>query len=491
MSTTVVQTKYGQVKGEKAGEVSVWKGIPYAKAERFQPPQKPDAWEGIYGAVQFGAAAVQPQSEVMGFLGAAIKEEDTNEACHYLNIWSPAADERKRPVMVWIHGGAFLNGAGSTPSYDGTSFAANHDVVVVTINYRLGVFGFLHLGSIDEQKYAGSGNCGILDQIAALEWVKENIEGFGGDPNNITIFGESAGAMSVGILLTLPNAKPLFQKAILQSGAGRNVLSAVVAGQVCKGILANLEIGTGDLVKLQELSAAELLEASKHVPPMMLGPVVDGVVIHEPPEAALGKGVCRDITVLIGTNKDEYNLYSILDTSLDQLDDEGIEQRLEHALPGKWPHIAPHLQNRPLNRELIEQMMTFDIFTAPAIYLAEEQAKHGGEVWMYRFDWETPILNGSLKSCHALEIPFVWNTAGRGAGSLLGSAPNQELSDRMHKAWAAFAKYGDPNIEELPAWPAYQEKNRATMLFNQDCKIVNDPQRELRLLWSAGEVSTQ
>lgn len=489
--STFVQTHYGQVKGEQTAGVLVWKGIPYAKAVRFQPPQKPDAWEGVYEAVHFGATAVQPQSDVMGFLGAAIKEEEMDEACHYLNIWSPAADERKRPVMVWIHGGAFLNGAGSTPSYDGASFAANHDVVVVTINYRLGVFGFLDVGSVDDTKYAGSGNCGILDQIAALEWVKENIEGFGGDPNNITIFGESAGAMSVGILLTLPKAKPLFQKAILQSGASRNVLSPAVAEQVCKGVLANLEIGVDDLAKLEELSAAELLEASKHVPPMMLGPVMDGVVIHEPPEAAIAKGVCKDITILIGTNKDEYNLYTILDTSLDQLDEEGIRQRLANALPDKWPHIAPHLQNRPVNRELVEQMMTFDIFAAPAIYLAEEQAKQGGDVWMYRFDWETPILNGGLKSCHALEIPFVWNTLGKGAMSLVGSTPDQELADRMHKVWATFAKYGDPNIEELPTWPAYHEKSRKTMLFNKACEVVNDPNEELRLIWAAGKVSMQ
>lgn len=488
MSTAVVQTHYGQVKGEQSGSVSVWRGIPYAKALRFQPPQKPDAWEGVYEALQFGASAVQPQSEVMGFLGASIKDEEMDEACHYLNIWSPAADSKKRPVMVWIHGGAFLNGAGSTPSYDGTAFAANHDVVVVTINYRLGVFGFLHL---DNEQYAGSGNCGILDQIAALEWVKENIEGFGGDPNNITIFGESAGAMSVGILLTLPNAKPLFQKAILQSGAGRNVLSPVVAEQVCKGILANLEIGADDLSKLEELSAAELLEASKHVPPMMLGPVLDGIVIQESPEISVAKGVCKDITILIGTNKDEYNLYSILDTSLDQLDDEGIKQRLAHMLPDKWPHIAAHLSNRAFNKELVEQIMTFDIFTAPAIYLAEEQVKQGGDVWMYRFDWETPILNGSLKSCHALEIPFVWNALGRGAEFLLGNAPNQELSDYMHKAWATFAKHGDPNIEELPIWPAYQVKNRETMLFDQECRIVNDPEQELRLIWEAGIVGAQ
>lgn len=224
---------------------------------------------------------------------------------------------------------------------------------------------------------------------------------------------------------------------------------------------------------------------------MMLGPVQDGIVIQESPEVSVAKGVCKDITILIGTNKDEYNLYSILDTSLDQLDDEGIKQRLAHMLPDKWPHIAAHLSNRAFNKELVEQIMTFDIFTAPAIYLAEEQVKQGGDVWMYRFDWETPILNGSLKSCHALEIPFVWNALGRGAEFLLGNAPNQELSDYMHKAWAVFAKHGDPNIEELPIWPAYQVKNRETMLFDQECRIVNDPEQELRLIWEAGIVGAQ
>ena len=491
MSTTFVQTGYGQVKGEQVDGISVWRGIPYAKAARFRPPQRPDAWEGVYEAVHFGSAAMQPESEVMSFLGASIKEGEMSEDCHYLNIWSPAADDAKRPVMVWIHGGAFLNGAGSSPAYDGTMFAAQHDVVVVTFNYRLGVFGFLHAGSIDQERYAGSANCGLLDQIAALEWVKENIEGFGGDPDNITVFGESAGAMSIGILLTLPAAKPLFQKAILQSGASRNVLSPAIAEQVCRGVLAHLEISAEDITKLEEVPADELLAAAKDIPLMMLGPTLDGVVIHEPPETSLAKGVCRDIAILIGTNKDEYNLYSTFDSSLDQLDEEGIAMRLQHMLRDKWAQIGPQLQGHAFNKELVEQVMTFDIFTAPAIHLAQEQAKQEAPVWMYRFDWESPVLDGALKSCHALEIPFVWNALERGAGFLLGSEPDKALAECMQKVWVAFAKEGDPNIEELPTWPAYHAKNRETMIFDKECKIVADPGQEMRLIWETAALSTQ
>ena len=491
MSSTYVQTGYGQVKGEQMNGVSVWKGIPYAKAARFHPPQRPDAWEGVYEAVRFGPAAMQPESEVMSFLGASIKEGEMSEDCHTVNIWSPAADGAKRPVMVWIHGGAFLNGAGSSPAYDGTTFAKEHDVVIVTFNYRLGVFGFLHAGSIDQERYTGSANCGLLDQIAALEWVKENIEGFGGDPENITVFGESAGAMSIGVLLTLPAAKPLFQKAILQSGASRNVLSPAIAEQVCRGVLAHLEISAEDIAKLEEVSAEELLAAAKNIPPMMLGPTLDGVVIQELPEASLAKGVCRGIPILIGTNKDEYNLYSAFDSTLDQLDDEGVALRLQHMLQDKWAQITPQLQGRTFDKGLFEQVMTFDIFTAPAIHLAQEQAKQEAPVWMYRFDWESPVLDGALKSCHALEIPFVWNALERGAGFLLGSTPDKALADRMQKAWVAFAREGDPNIEELPTWPAYHTKNRETMIFDKDCRTITDPNQELRLIWEATALSTQ
>jgi para-nitrobenzyl esterase len=209
MSATIVETTCGKVKGEQSGNIFVWKGIPYAKPPlgrlRFHAPKTPEAWDGIRDATQFGPISPQPSDQIMEFLGN--KTDNANEDCLYLNIWSPGADEKLRPVMVWIHGGAFKDGSGSSAAYNGTSFAEHGDVVVVTINYRLGVLGFLHLAEIGGEEYATSGNNGILDQVAALKWVQENIARFGGDPNRITLFGESAGAMSIGVLLALPAAK--------------------------------------------------------------------------------------------------------------------------------------------------------------------------------------------------------------------------------------------------------------------------------------------
>ncbi|MFF5995716.1 carboxylesterase/lipase family protein [Lysinibacillus sp. KU-BSD001] len=493
MSETLVQTSFGQVIGENVDGIAVWKGIPYAKAPigklRFSPPQSPDAWEGVYEATQFGPSAIQPEREMMRFLDAHVEEDEMSEDCLYLNIWSPGADNKKRAVMVWIHGGAFMNGSGNSKSYNGASFAAHHDVVVVTINYRLGVFGFLHLGSIDNEQFAGTGNCGILDQIAALKWVKENIEAFGGDPNNITVFGESAGAMSIGILLAIPSASGLFQKAILQSGAARNVLPSVVATQVCTDILAKLGIDKEHLSRLEEVSTAELLEASRHVSPMLLGPVIDGVVIQEPPELSIVNGASKHIDLLIGTTKDEYCLFTYVDAPLDGLDEEGIDLYLKKMLTHKWDQIKLNLQHETLNKALVEKVLTFDIFTAPAIWLAEQQARQGASVWMYRFDWESPVLDGELKACHALEIPFVWHQLNKSTEFLLGNAPDYALAHHMHKAWATFAKEGDPNIEELPTWPAYHVKNRETMLFDVNCQTVQNPDKQYRLIWDAVSLS--
>ncbi len=495
MTATLVTTRYGQVQGVQIDEVSVWKGIPYAKAPlgslRFRAPQPPVAWDGIFDATKFGPSAIQPPSQIMSFLGSGTDE--TDEDCLNLNIWSPKADGQRRPVMVWIHGGAFMNGSGSSTGYDGTSFALEGDVVVVTVNYRLGVMGFLHLAEVGGGAYASSGNCGILDQVAALKWIKENIEAFGGDPNNITIFGESAGAMSIGILLAIPSAKGLFNKAILQSGAARNVLSSRTATRVANGFLATLGIEANELSKLEELPIESLLDAAKNIPPMALGPVLDGVIIPEHPEELIAQGASKDIAILIGTNKDEYRLFTFFDPTWKNLDAEGIELRFKQSLRSIWPEISSNYVNQvELDQTLFEQLMSFNVFTYPAISLAEQHLANGAPVWMYRFDWETPILNRGLKSCHALEIPFVWNQIHKPeVKTLLGSSPDQNLAKQMHKSWIAFARNGNPNTEEVPNWASYDLENRTTMVFNEESKAISDPNKEQRLLWKSASAVKQ
>jgi para-nitrobenzyl esterase len=432
----IVETAYGVVKGIRSGNISIWKGIPYAMPPvgslRFQAPQKLEAWDGIREATQFGPVSSQPSADIMNFLGNQV--ENPSEDCLYLNIWSPGADEKRRPVMVWIHGGAFISGSGSSKSYDGASFAEQGDVVVVTINYRLGIFGFLHLAEIGGSEYSASGNCGILDQIAALQWVKENIALFGGDPNQVTVFGESAGAMSIGTLLALPSAKGLFHRAILQSGAARNVTDSSKATKAAAKLLDYLGIQQDELQKLEAVTTEKLVEASDTLPPMTLIPVVDGVTLPDQPENILAEGFAKDIPILIGTNKDEYRLFTAFDPIWKSEDKNVIVSLFEKTFGSHWTELSQQFpEEEELTQDLYDLLMTRFVFTSPAINLAECQLTSKAPVWMYQFNWETPILNGILKSCHALEIPFVWNTLHLPATEkLTGNSPDrQKLADQM------------------------------------------------------------
>jgi para-nitrobenzyl esterase len=491
---TIVETAYGKVKGTKLEEVYSWKGIPYAKAPvgslRFRPPVKPEPWGEVRNASEFGPVAAQASSEIMNFLGNEI--ENMSEDCLYVNVWSPAADNKRRPVLVWIHGGAFVSGSGSSSWYDGASFASKGDVVVVTINYRLGPLGFLHLGEIGGEEFASSGNCGILDQVAALEWVKENIEAFGGDPNRVTIFGESAGAMSIGVLLGLPSAQGLFQQAILQSGAARNAIPQEKATKIAQKLLQILNIDPSNLSELENIPVEKLLEASNQLPPMSLVPVIDGVSLPQHPEAAVANGSAKDVKILIGTNKDEYNLFTVFDPIWKNANQQTMEVIFEKTFGPFWPVLSKHLgEGHELSQDLYNELMTTQVFTYPALKLAEAQVNQGAPVWMYRFDWESPVFGGALKATHALEIPFVWNTLNKPkTENLTGDSPNRQIvSDQMHDAWIAFAKYGDPSTKVLQNWPQYDLEKRSTLIFNEHSSIVEQPNEEKRLQWEKAMVN--
>jgi para-nitrobenzyl esterase len=491
----LVETRYGKLQGGKIESVCYWKGVPYAKAPvgelRFQPPQPPEPWTGVRDATKFGSVAMQPADALFGG-GLGRVAESGSEDCLFLNIWSPGADGKKRPVMVWIHGGAFLFGSGSMPWYDGTQFAKHGDVVVVTINYRMNVFGFLHLAELFGEDYGFSGNCGILDQVAALRWVKENIEAFGGDPKQITIFGESAGAASVGVLLAMPEAKGLFQRAILQSGSGSLLLnSAAKAGEKAEKILHQAGIRPGDRDRLLTISAQELLQAALSLDPRVsYGPVVDGRALPHHPIEALKEGAARDIPILIGVTKDEYNLFTITDPTWTALSEQQLLQRIYREVGPVPQQVVDYYlhagdESEPTWQKLL-RIMTYRVFTNGMLRTADYQVEQGAKVWMYRFDYETPVLGGKLKACHTLELPFVFaNLHQPGIVNFTGDSPNRErISKQMHHAWISFARSGDPNHDSLPEkWQAYDFEKRAVMIFDASSHMAENLFGEERAVW--------
>ncbi|MFD1443470.1 carboxylesterase/lipase family protein [Thermoactinomyces vulgaris] len=483
---TLVETRLGKVQGGTDGEVCFWKGVPYAKPpvgkRRFQKPEPLEKWDGVWDATRFRSMVMQPSGTTFStVLGEA--DHPVSEDGLYLNIWSPAADGKKRPVLFWIHGGAYQFGSGSSPWYDGAEFAKNGDVVVVTINYRLNVFGFLHLEDWFGDEFAASGNLGILDQVAALRWVKENISAFGGDPEQITIFGESAGAGSVGVLLSLPETKGLFQRAILQSGSGAILLrSPQTALDIADRILTKAGIRKGDRDRLLSIPAGELLEAAQSVHPgMIFGPVVDGTVLKTHPIKALDNGAAGDIPIIIGVTKDEYNLFTLTDPSWTTAGKEELMDRIEQEIGPVPEKVFPYYlssgdPSQPVWQKLL-RAMTYHIFTRGMLKTADAQIKQGGKVWVYRFDYETPLFDGRLKACHALEIPFVFHNLHQpGADVFTGTHPKREqISRQMHEAWIAFARTGNPNSDHLPdAWLPFAEKDRPVMVFDTDSRVESD-----------------
>ncbi|MBV9412535.1 MAG: carboxylesterase/lipase family protein [Acidimicrobiia bacterium] len=492
---TIVETATGSVQGRVKDGISEFRGIPYAAPPvgelRFRPPQPVQPWTGVRDATRFGPTAPQNQGAMESLFNA--EPLPMNEDCLTLNVWTPACDDAKRPVMLWIHGGAFLFGTGATPWYDGRSFARD-DVVLVTINYRLGAFGFLHVD--------GQGNNGILDQVAALEWVRDNIAAFGGDPGNVTVFGESAGAMSVGTLMGLPAAKGLFVKAIPESGAAHAARTAEDAEQLAAEMLVELGVDNGPRAvdRLRDLPVDALLQAQTKIVEREMStsgrgipfaPVVDGVVLPEPPIDAIGKGQAAGVRVLVGTTREEWKLFTMMDPEIANLDDDGAARRLRRLIndSARAPEVITHYRStRPdaTVSDLWTAVGTDVIFRIPAVRLAEKQSALGNDVYMYRFDYRTPVFGGVLGACHALEIPFVFDVLGPTTEMFVGPINDdlRTLAGRMHESWVAFARTGRPEADGLPDWPRYTADERATMLFDVQPEVVDDPDGQDREVWA-------
>lgn len=497
MSNLIVETRYGKVQGYEQGSISVWKGIPFAQPptgeRRFRAPQPPEPWTGVREMTAFSPMAPQVQevgASMVGAIGAerAVEQRPMSEDCLYLNIWSPGTEGEKRPVMVYIHGGAFTLGSASDPWYDGTSFAVRHNIVVVSLNYRLGILGFVSLKDLAGAEAGYTANCGLLDQIAALQWVRDNIEAFGGNPGQVTVMGESAGAMSIGALLGMPAAHRLFQRAILQSGAAGDLPTRSQATRVAQALLAKLGLEPSQLSALAEVPLETLLQVQPELGREFGGvrafsPVIDGEALPQHPLAMIAQGLAANVAILAGTNRDEWRLFAMMGGG-PKVDEELLKRIFgDQAKPVLTAYTEARADKSPELAWI--DMMSDLVFRMPAIRLAEGQVRQGAPVWMYRFDWQSPAFGGVLGAAHAMDIPFVFNTLDTPLSrTFTGDSPTrQPLADLMHAAWAAFIRSGNPAIANLPAWLLYDLERRATMIFSDVPHVVDDPQGQARALW--------
>ncbi|WP_419729552.1 carboxylesterase/lipase family protein [Lichenicola sp.] len=477
-----VRTEAGVVEGHLArtamGPVGVWRGIRYAEAPRFEAPRPPAQWTGIQGARAFGPACPQMVPGLSRPFGASGDHPD--EACLVLNIFSAGTDAPQRPVMVWIHGGAFV--LGSADMYDATHFAASDEIVVVTINYRLGLLGFLDLGhALDEPRCPG--NLGLRDQIAALRWVRDNIAGFGGDPDRVTIAGESAGSVSVSLLMLCPDALPLFHGAIMQSGALTITHEAARAEALAHRFLVLLGEPAPSLELLQALPVRRLLEVQRAVQQELTAEVAglpwfDGSLL--PASLADAERIATPpIPLLAGTNRDEYRSFEILPGGVRQRQRDKLEQMLRRRL-GEG-EVDAILEAYPMTRQGSLQLATDIYFGMPTLHFAERHATlHAGQAgtWFYRFDIAHPLLGAA----HGLDLLYLFDMHGLLPAALRGgplAGTRAALAGRMRSHWIAFVRDGQPNAD----WPPFEPSRRTTKLFDRVDRLADDPHALRRSVW--------
>ncbi|PIB39232.1 carboxylesterase/lipase family protein [Maribacter sp. 4G9] len=499
----VTNTESGKVRGYIQNGVFTYKGIPYAKAERFEASVKPDAWEGIRSSTMYGPVAplltpttsVQDESEF-------VFDHDwgyTSEDCLSLNIWTPSiSDDKKRPVMFWIHGGGFTAGSShELPSYDGENLSKKGDVVVVSINHRLNVLGFLDLSAYGE-KYKHSANNSILDMVMALEWVKANIENFGGDPKNVTIFGQSGGGAKVNTLMAMPKAKGLFHKAINQSGAMR---SAILEKEDTQAIAAEtitlLGLDASNIDSIQKIAfqlladastralqnvAQKMQDANKPVIGFGLnwGPSRDGEDLPYQVNSDQAFELSKNIPLMIGTVKNEFAPFANM--RFINASEAEIMNHIKETYKDKADSYIAAVKKAYPNDTHPKDLLDVDTMFRPgAVAQANRKAglEGGADVYMYLFTWQSPVFDGKYKSLHCMELPFVFNTVDKANHMTGGGGEAHALADKMSQAWINFATTGNPNTDNLPEWPAYNTTNTATMHFDNTCKVQPQLDKEL------------
>lgn len=509
-SAPVAETASGKLRGLRSAAIYSFKGVPYgastAGRNRFMPPQPPTAWSGVRDALAYGDRAWQLPNRPArrALLETLLGPADTmpeGEDCLTLNLWTPGlGDGARRPVMVWLHGGAFAYGSGNRAVTDGANLARRGDVVVVNVNHRLNIFGFLDLANIGGAEWAHSGNAGMLDIVAALRWVRDNVAAFGGDPGNVTIFGESGGGGKVSVLLAMPQARGLFHRAIIQSGAAVRVSTGERATALAEAALKELGLGAGNCEQLQRLPAERILTAiapaSRAIGrsrwPLLdrydFGPVVDGADLPQHP-AEPAPAIADDIPLMVGGTREESAFFLADDDAVwnRTVTEADLRQRVaavaggaSDALLAAYGTAMP--QASPADRLIAA--LTGSNFWVRTVLLAERYAaRRRAPVYMYSLDWQSPAHAGRMKAHHAMDLPFVFDNTDV-PDTTAGAPGARALAARISETWIAFARNGSPNNPAIPSWPAYAAADRATMIFDSDCRIARDPDREARQLWT-------
>lgn len=505
-SGLTVETNAGRVKGYSDEGVLVFKGIPYGAdtsgAARFLPPSPPAPWTGIRETLEYGysspqglPASLRPaapppsnSNRPRSLISSGATGPGTSEDCLVLNVWTPAKDNGKRPVMVWLHGGGFSSGSGGSPWYDGTHLCQREDVVVVTINHRLNVFGYCYLDHLDED-FAGSSSAGMLDITLALKWVQDNISQFGGDPNRVMIFGESGGGRKTSVMMAFPEAKGLFHRAAVQSGSALRMDSHKVAAERTHNLFKELGLQQGDLKGLQNASMDDLLIASRKAARSQFRPVTGTPYLPHHPFDPGASDVNPDVPMLIGTCRTELSLFMGTDPNILSLDEAGL-LRMTAGLtsePEASSVVDAYKRIYPVAdpTEILYRIGTDrGYFLDSTIQAARKADQPGASAYYYTFNRHTPVEGGRYITPHASEIPFVFHNLDEGAN--IGGAPtlsSNKLADQVSGAWAAFARTGNPNHAGLPDWPAYDRENRLSMILDEpECQVVSDPRSEEREL---------
>ena len=495
MADLVVETTAGKVRGRTENGVHSFLGIPYAAppvgARRFRPPTPVEPWAGVRDAFEYGPACPQPQlpldPEVKRTTGQ-LAEEEHSEDCLTVNVWtSGAGDGARRPVMVWLHGGAFTMGSGANPLTAGDGLVRRGDVVAVTVNHRIGSFGYLYLGDALGEEFAESGNNGMLDLVAALEWIRDSIAAFGGDPGNVTIFGVSGGGMKVAALMAMPRAKGLFHKGISESGPGLRGIERDKAAEFTRQLFAELGVEPASIEDLQSVPADRIVDAQTKIGSLnpvdvgiQLGPVVDGSVLPVHPFDPVAAPSGADVPMIVGTNRDEMALMLLFDTRYradgGETTDDDVRARVGRLTPEADSLIELYRRNRPgaAPADILMAILS-DRMRLSAIKLAERKIASGpAPVFMYLFTFESPLFEGRVKSFHGLEVPFVFDCVDR-APMAGDSADAVNLAAGVSDAWIAFARDADPNHGGIPKWSPYTLDERVTMVLGEQCRLEQDP----------------